>query len=66
MNGRAKHAQVYPPAVCRAICEGIHDQRKWDENGEYFIGIVESGSDVHQESENAKQASRMAHGQEDG
>ena len=31
INGRAKQAQVYPRLLCRAVCEGIFDQKKSDE-----------------------------------
>ena len=30
INGRAGHAQVYPRALCRAVCEGVASQKKID------------------------------------
>ena len=27
INGRASHAQVYPGACCRAVCEGVAHQK---------------------------------------
>ena len=37
VNGRARKAQVYPPALCKAICEGLRDQKRWDEKDELRI-----------------------------
>ena len=30
INGRANHAQVYPRALCRTVCEGVAAQKKAD------------------------------------
>ena len=30
INGRASHAQVYPRALCRAVCEGVAAQKRID------------------------------------
>ena len=30
INGRASHAQVYPRALCRAVCEGVAHQKMMD------------------------------------
>ena len=30
LDGRAKHAAVYPPALCRAICQGLIQQLRLD------------------------------------
>ena len=31
INGRAKHAAIYPDALCNAICKGIREQLDHDE-----------------------------------
>ena len=39
LGGRAANCQVYPPALCEAMCRGIAKQRAWDAGG-----VVCSGS----------------------
>ncbi len=31
LNGRAKHAAIYPDKLCEAICQGLSKQLKHDE-----------------------------------
>ena len=35
LEGRAKGAEVYPPAFCRAICRGMARQKLLEETGAY-------------------------------
>jgi hypothetical protein len=39
VGGRASQCQVYPPALCEAMCRGIAKQQAWDAGG-----VVSSGS----------------------
>ena len=61
MNGRARKAQVYPPALCRAICKGLKNQRAWDQQNSYLIGITEASDTVYQDCAEAKRTSKLAH-----
>ena len=36
-NGRAKKAQVYPDALCDAICRGIKEQIEQDRKGQFVL-----------------------------
>ena len=38
INGRAKQAQVYPRALCRAVCEGVANQKKSDQGTTRQVG----------------------------
>ena len=40
-GGRAKAAQVYPPELCKAICEGLIKQMEVDRNGQYLLMNIE-------------------------
>ena len=40
MNGRARAAQVYPHALCKAIREGLIEQKKAEEEGKYLIASI--------------------------
>ena len=41
INGRAKAAQAYPPALCRAVCKGLMDQMEADRQGHFLIANVD-------------------------
>ena len=41
INGRAKAAQVYPPALCRAVCSGLIEQMEADRKGQFLIASVD-------------------------
>ena len=40
MNGRAKDAQKYPDALCRAICRGLTQQIIADKQGQFLIAAM--------------------------
>ena len=40
-GGRAKAAQLYPPELCRAVCQGLMGQVDADGNGQYLLMNVE-------------------------
>ena len=40
INGRAKAAQVYPPKLCRAVCEGLMEQFEADRKGQFLFANV--------------------------
>ena len=61
INGRARQAQVYPRALCRAICEGVSAQKKMDCRNRvlidamsmeelYAMGVDELHEDVEYEA----------------
>ena len=55
-NGRAAAAQVYPPALCRAVCKGLIEQIEADRKGQFIIAEVNAdgkseGKDMKDESE---------------
>ena len=54
VGGRARQAQIYPKALCKAVCAGIAQQRKDDENGMREIAILDRGE--------IKAAASYAHG----
>ena len=39
-GGRPHAAQVYPPGLCKAICEGIRQQKIVDEKGQFLLAQV--------------------------
>ena len=41
--GRARQAQIYPKALCRAVCEGIADQKKADKSEMPEIALFDRG-----------------------
>ena len=41
INGRPRVAQVYPLALCRAICRGIRKQIKADSKGQFLVAQIE-------------------------
>ena len=43
-DGRTKAAQVYPPELCAAICQGLSDQLQADRNGQFLLASVEPSS----------------------
>ena len=44
-NGRANAAQVYPPELCRAICQGFKAQLEADRRGQFLLAeLEESGN----------------------
>ena len=40
MNGRAKAAQAYPQALCRAVCKGLIEQMEMDQMGQFMIAEI--------------------------
>ena len=36
-GGRAKQAQVYPPGLCDAICQGLSEQIDLDRKGQFLL-----------------------------
>ena len=49
INGRPKAAQVYPPAVCKATCQGLRQQIILDGHGQLLLAQVDgnaSGGDL--------------------
>ena len=54
INGRAKLAQVYPSELCRAMCQGIYDQKQDDKKGVYLIGSVEAPKTMKASSRDTK------------
>ena len=54
-DGRAKAAQVYPPALCPAVCVGLIEQIEADRKGQFFIASVNID-----ESSGAKQMTKEA------
>ena len=60
INGRAKAAQVYPPEVCRAICQGLIEQIEADRMGQFFIAEINldgtgKGNQMMKEAESIKE-----------
>ena len=45
IKGRAKAAQVYPPALCRAVCVGLTEQLEADRKGQFLIASVNANGD---------------------
>lgn len=43
-SGQLKRAQVYPPALCKAICNGITKQRAHASQDICTIGSIEGGN----------------------
>ena len=43
INGRASHAQVYPRALCRAVCEGVAWQKKMDAKNLVAMDVMSVG-----------------------
>ena len=39
-DGRAKAAQIYPPGLCRALCQGLMEQIKIDRMGQFLIAQI--------------------------
>ena len=37
INGRAKAAEIYPPGLCRAMCEGFIEQLEADRKGQFLF-----------------------------
>ena len=57
INGRAKAAQVYPPALCRAVCVGFIEQLEVDRKGQFIIANVSTNNntkDLMEEAETIK------------
>jgi hypothetical protein len=44
VGGRASACQVYPPALCMAMCKGIAKQKAWDTGGVVSTGAMEKKS----------------------
>eukprot|EP00973_Karenia_brevis_P057945 8066748-Karenia_brevis.AAC.1 len=59
VNGRAKFAQVYPPDLCRAICQGIYDQKQDDKRGVYMIGSIEVPKSQNEIISKAEEAAKL-------
>ena len=43
-SGRPKAAQVYPPELCRAICQGLGEQMEVDRQGQFLLAGLEGGN----------------------
>eukprot|EP00973_Karenia_brevis_P046741 6486121-Karenia_brevis.AAC.1 len=68
LSGRAKAAQVYPPALCRAICQGLLKQKEDDQRRRYVIGSLEAPQnkdEVKRRHEEARASARKAHIEEE-
>ena len=46
MNGRASAAQVYPEALCRAICRGLKHQKEATTTKKYLLNAVDCNQTV--------------------
>ena len=44
-NGRARAAQVYPEALCKAICQGLQEQLQLDSKGQFLLMNIESAAE---------------------
>ena len=55
MSGRARHAQIYPKALCQAVCLGIAAQKKADESELREVGML----DIEEMDDVAKNAYAM-------
>ena len=40
-GNRCSKAQVYPPALCRAICKGAAREREYRSRGLFAVGVVD-------------------------
>ena len=54
INGRPKMAQVYPPKICQAICEGLRQQMKADQDGRFLLATLKQSEGVHKETQEMK------------
>ena len=43
--GVSKQAQVYPPGLCDAICQGLKDQIEMDKGGRFLLATVSLGDE---------------------
>ena len=41
IGSKTKDAQIYPKGLCRAICEGLRDQLKVDEDGRFTLANLQ-------------------------
>lgn len=57
-RGRTKAAQVYPPELCHAICQGLKAQLEADRKGQFLLAELE-GSDGKNGKELAKTAKEL-------
>ena len=39
-SGVAKQAQVHPPGLCDAICKGLAEQIRMDQQGQFYLATV--------------------------
>ena len=46
INGRAKAAEIYPPVLCRAVCEGLVGQLGADRMGQFLIANVNTDGNI--------------------
>ena len=62
MNGRARAAQTYPNALCRAICRGIIRQIQANRQGEFMLAAlnVKGADEAQEESEEILQQVKLA------
>ena len=63
INGRAKAAEIYPPGLCKAVCEGFIEQIQVDQMGQFLIAEVNddgkgSGQQMNQEAKQFKERYR--------
>ena len=43
-GGRTRAAQVYPPELCKAICNGLSEQLQADRDGQFMLANVEAST----------------------
>ena len=71
INGRAKKAEVYTDALCRAICKGLVEQLDADRKGQFMIAEVsmkdhEQGRELVKEAKELKQKYRTVEEEDNG
>ena len=59
-----KRAQVYPDELCKAICQGLKQQKLSDSHGMYMIGSIENDN-LEQRMQDAKRSDEELHGEEE-
>ena len=59
-----KRAQVYPDELCKAICQGLKQQKLSDSHGMYMIGSIENDN-LEQRMQDAKRSDEELHGKEE-
>ena len=55
-NGRTRAAQIYPEKLCKAICEGLQEQIRKDERGQFLLmNLDNDGTTSSAELQNSAQ-----------